>query len=661
MTATQTGANPNLKEQVGKLEGDIKTAFKEERYADVKALAIKLATLDPKNHVVTLLLEKVVKAEQEAKALAKEKKVADYETMLSKLFKEGKLQEARSLAVELKNFAPESKSPAKWSAKIDEAEAEAKKKANADKIKAVEQGIEKAFKEKRFDEVKALAAKMMEMDPRNKLTTKIVGKIEEAKAEAEKQAKREKVEGLEKTLKQTFNDNKFEDVRKIAAKIQETDKENSAAKKYVGCIAEAEKELQRERNAEKINALQDQIKQAFKELRFMELRQTATKLLEIDKENSFAKSYLKKVEIIELKAKGQYVGFWDKVTAWFKKPAKEAKPAPVMSVTPVAAAPKAVTVTPAPVLHVTAPAAPVAVTAPAPTPAPAPSPLKIAPTPAPAPVAAKPAEKPVVEGGNVFTKLFGKKEEVRPVEKPTKSIIDTIVAKTPEKAAVKKVEEKPNEGVGFLVFSRAFLQFAVVFVLISAGFFYVENMDADNRVLGLVGVGDNYASRLHAAAQELDAKKAEEEKLNREDKKYQAGYNNQYEQTVKKIIEGRMNWPDILGKINEVTNVVYERNEVSQYVKYNNYSFDAEKGTITVSGTLQDPLGKNLTKMLELEEAFRYYPKDKSNPEDVRKPYFYDFKEFKSLSKTYDQKSGKFTSNFQLSFALHEPATGATP
>ncbi|MBN1258846.1 hypothetical protein JXA05_03765 [Candidatus Peregrinibacteria bacterium] len=614
MAATPQATNLNPKEQASRLENELKAAYSAERFAEVKTLAMKLTALDPKNRVAALLLEKTVKAEKKAAEKVRAKKVADYETMLAKLFKEGNHAQCRTLAGELKAYAPENKSSAKWLEKINGAEAEAKKKANAAKIKALEEAIGAAFKAGRFEEVKSFAMKMNELDPKNKYAAKIVGKIGEAKAEAAKMAQEEKLK---------------------------------AEKLAIG----QKKKMERAMHAEKINVLQDQLKKQFNAVKFTDMRDTAQKLFELDKENAFAKKYLKKAEIIELKAKGLYVSPWSKVMRWLKPAKKEAKAvaaplkpaaAPAPSPAKVAVSKPAVAV-PAVVPKVTA--------APAPTPA-APSPLKVAAHAPFTPVVKAPEAKPA-ETGNVFTKLFGKKAELKPVVKPTKSIIDTIVAKTPEKAAVKvKKEQRPGEGVGMLKFGKAFLQFAVIFILLSAGFFYVENMDVNNRVLGLVSGYRNYASRLHAAAQDVDAKKAEEEKTNADIKKFKQGYNNQYEQMVQNIIDARMNWPDILAKINEVTNSVYEGNELSQYVKYNNYSFDAEKGTVTVSGTLSDPLGKNLAKMVELEIAFRNYPKNPDNPEDKTKPYFYDFKEFRSLSKTLDKKTGKYTSSFQLSFAL---------
>jgi nitrogen regulatory protein P-II 2 len=126
------------------------------------------------------------------------------------------------------------------------------------------------------------------------------------------------------------------------------------------------------------------------------------------------------------------------------------------------------------------------------------------------------------------------------------------------------------------------------------------------------------------------------------------------ERTVETIIDERINWPDIFAKINEVTNSVYELNDFFKYVEYNNYSFDAEQGSIRVTGTLSDPLGRNLTKLVELEEAFKFYPKDKNNPEDTTQPYFTEFREFTSFSKSLDPRTGRFTSNFQMSFSLNE-------
>lgn len=282
---------------------------------------------------------------------------------------------------------------------------------------------------------------------------------------------------------------------------------------------------------------------------------------------------------------------------------------------------------------------------------------------APAPKPAVPAAfaKPKEKKGNLFTRMFGGKEEA----KDKKSIIDTIVAKTGEakkvekkeaKKEVKKIKgvKKEEDAGAFLTFARVFMNFAAVFIVFSAGFLYVDFIDKENTFLSLVGIQENTGSRLHKASEETRELSREEAILNQNIELYKGGYQDNSLDIVANIIDERINWPDIFAKINEVTNSVYELNDFFKYVEYNNYSFDAEKGAIRVSGTLSDPLGRNLTKLVELEEAFKYYPKDKNNPDDPTKSYFHAFREFTSFSKTLDQKTGRYTSNFQLSFALSE-------
>jgi len=156
------------------------------------------------------------------------------------------------------------------------------------------------------------------------------------------------------------------------------------------------------------------------------------------------------------------------------------------------------------------------------------------------------------------------------------------------------------------------------------------------------------ASRLHAAAQTLEGLEKDEGKIEKEIKEYQEGYQDKNKEVVQNIVENRLDWPDLIQKLNEVTESVYEKNPLSQYVQYNNYAYDVERGELRVSATLSDPLGKNLTKLAELEEAFRYYPKDKNNPNDEREPYFYGLKDFTSFSKTYSKTTGRYVSNFSL-------------
>jgi hypothetical protein len=259
------------------------------------------------------------------------------------------------------------------------------------------------------------------------------------------------------------------------------------------------------------------------------------------------------------------------------------------------------------------------------------------------------------EKGNIFTKLFGQEEVKEGPQKPATSVLETIVAKTaPSKLEAKK-EKVPEENTGemFLKFAGAFLRFSIAFIVISAAFMYVENLDTQNNVLALVK-WENNAIQLHNASMTLDDKAAKVKQLNEEIDKYKGGYVDENQQVISKIIANRMDWPTILQRLNDVTESVYEKNAISQYVQYNNYSYNGETSQLTVSGTLTDPLGKNLTKLAELEQAFENFPRDPTNPSDDRKPYFYGLQEFKSFSKTFNSSTGRFQSHFTLTLYTKE-------
>jgi hypothetical protein len=264
---------------------------------------------------------------------------------------------------------------------------------------------------------------------------------------------------------------------------------------------------------------------------------------------------------------------------------------------------------------------------------------------------------PSQESENNFTRMFGKKD-ARPQNNPKKSIIESIVSRSEltEKSneKLKEVEKKKDLiCAGLLKFSRALLQFSIAFIVLSSVFFYAQNIDSENRIFNVLHLGDNYAIRMHNTAIDIKKQKADEIEINKELDLYDQGYTNRHEKIVEDIVKSRINWPDILNKINEITDSVYERNALSQYVQYDSFSFDIEKGVVRVSGKLSDPLGKNLTKLAEIEEAFRFFPGRKGDPDQPIAPYFYDVKELSSLRKSFDRRSGKYESTFNLSFSLN--------
>ncbi len=257
------------------------------------------------------------------------------------------------------------------------------------------------------------------------------------------------------------------------------------------------------------------------------------------------------------------------------------------------------------------------------------------------------APSAVLESGNTFTKMFG-----RGSIPETRSIIETIVQRSEEtRPRIKEVKPPLPPQMQWFRFSGAFMQFTAAFIVVTVIFFGLENFDQNNRVLGIFGVR-NVASRLHAADETLAGRKQQESRLKTEIGTFQKGFDNRYEKIINRIAEARVNWLDIFRKINEVTDSVYEKNELSQYVQYTNFSFETEKGIVRVSGTLSDPLGKNLTKLIELESAFKNYPRSAADPDDKTEPYFYGIQEFKTVSKSLDRRTGRFVSNFQLSFSV---------
>jgi len=447
-----------------------------------------------------------------------------------------------------------------------------------------------------------------------------------------------KIASLEAQLKMVYGNGQMPQVKTLATDLKALDPTNRLAAHLLEKLAQAEKEVNRKAHAVEINQHQEGIEKAFKAARFDEVERLSALLLVIDPGNSVAQKYRAKIadakQALEKKQKEalkpKSPSVWSRFAKWASapKPAKTILQKPALPVKPVSSAPL--------------PLAPV-------------TPPKINTPIIFQTLAAKVDQAP--KESNIFTRMFGQKE-VLPPTAPSPSIIETIVSKTAQKEIkpAKPPAPKDNTGKAFLRFANAFFQFSLAFVVLSAVFFYAENLDTENRLFSLAGQ-TNYASRLHQAAAELDKRQEQEKGLNREIKKYEGGYNNRYEKLIKQIVDKRLNWPDILDKINEVTDTVYEKNALSQYIQYNSFSFDAEKGLVRVSGTLSDPLGKNLTKLEELELAFAHYPRDPNNAKDTTEPYFHDVNDFSSLQKTLDRRTGRYTSSFQLSFALNAAAT----
>lgn len=434
---------------------------------------------------------------------------------------------------------------------------------------------------------------------------------------------KEQISVLEQEMKSAFKEGNYEAVKAATDKIKAIAPENHLAEKLMAKVEKVKTKEDAKAQTQKVREYRVMLKKLYKDRDSEKLTALAKEFKAFDPENKHAAKWILRAEKLQEKMSGKKEEKQElKIGAGKEKEGimqMMAKKAPTTA-TPVATVAE---------------------------------PTKTVETPK-----TKAPDSPKEEKGNLFTRMFKKKEE----ETQKKSIIDTIVAKTDKKEEKKPVEKKDEtdkssekkKEMGLLVFSKVFMNFVAIFIVLSAAFLYVEWIDKDNTVLGLAGISENTGGRLHSASEELSALKKEETTLSKDIDLYKGGYDDKALDAVEKIIDGRINWPDIFAKINEVTNSVYELNDFFKYIEYNNYSFDAKNGTIRVSGTLSDPLGRNLTKLVVLEEAFKYYPKDRNNPDDMTEPYFIGFKEFTAFSKTLDSDTGRYNSSFQLSFSLNE-------
>ncbi|MFH0837957.1 MAG: hypothetical protein V1880_01685 [Patescibacteria group bacterium] len=438
---------------------------------------------------------------------------------------------------------------------------------------------------------------------------------------------------LEKEMKNALKEGDFEGAKTVYDKLKKADPENRLADKLMRKMQKIKEKEGKKEKLRKAKEYKTMLRTLLKNRDVEKLEALAKEFKEFDPDSRHAAKWLLRAERLKEKTGGKT----EKKPAVPKPLAIGLKKEAPLRLTPIPTPPVKPLVVPTPNVK------PLVVPQPKPKPA---EPVK-----QPAP----PKDEPK---GNIFTKMFGKKEETM----NEKSIIDTIVARTDkmkEKEVIQKEmePEKPDKkgtSLGLLTFSKAFMNFIVIFIVFSAAFLYVEWIDTGNTMLSLAGISENTGGRLHSASEKLGILRRQEAILNKDIELYKEGYDDKAVSTIESIIKSRINWPDIFGKINEVTNSVYELNDFFKYIEYNNYSFDAENRTIRVTGALSDPLGRNLTKLVELEEAFKYYPKDKNNPDDTTEPYFTGFKEFTSFSKTLDPTTNRYNSSFQLSFALNE-------
>lgn len=586
------------KERLKKLETDIKIAFKEERFSDVKKISEDIKSIDPENHLAVRMVEKVDKIERNRK----EKEEAAKK----------KLDEIAKVA-----------------------KAKKAKKENAEKIKNLEKELKAAFKKQDTPEAKRLMDEIKTLEAENKFVQKIQKKLDAEKMALDKKIKKEKINGLTKEAKEFLKNEEWDKVKEKSDELLKLDPKLGFALKAIKKIEKA---------TGKINAAPVPIQKK-------DVSKVAKK--EPKKPGFFARLFSKKTsKTPEAKVIIKPDEAKKPIEPMAAKPIEAIKP----PATPVAPMAPAKPLVPAPQLAkaqaVTTPTMPAMPVMPKkeamhmPVAKLSEIPKKVEPTPKKA--------IPQAATGNIFTSLFGKNEVASTLKKPV-SIIDTIVAKSEQAKEEKKQEKEKVEstGEGLVKFSNLFLKFALAFIAVSYAFFYAQLIDTQNRVFSLLDQ-ENYAIQLHNVSRELEGKSQEEKRLGIEIKRYEEGYQDTSKDVITRIVDNRMDWPDLLRKLNEVTESVYEKNTLLQYVTYNNYNYDVDTGKLSLSATLSDPKGRNLTKLAELEVAFQSFPRDPDNEADERKPYFYGLQEFNSYAKTFSSQTGRYISNFSLNLYTKE-------
>ena len=233
--------------------------------------------------------------------------------------------------------------------------------------------------------------------------------------------------------------------------------------------------------------------------------------------------------------------------------------------------------------------------------------------------------------------LLGLKKIARQLKKDWKSLIEV---------------EKPENHSEIKTFSLQFALLVFSFMFISSTVFFALTIDEDNLILGSIGIG-NIAKPLKDWSSKQDSKRKDYQDLQQKADEYSVLKSDKDYQIVNSIIDNRLVWSQLTKKINDITHVVYKNNDLNQNIIYSSYKYNVATGQLELKGILSDPEGKNLTKIAELEEAFKYFPGTKENP--VERPYFYEVDNLRSFKKKLDKQTDEFKSSFHIKMLTNSP------
>jgi hypothetical protein len=189
---------------------------------------------------------------------------------------------------------------------------------------------------------------------------------------------------------------------------------------------------------------------------------------------------------------------------------------------------------------------------------------------------------------------------------------------------------------------------SILCLLFSWGFFYIQ-LDEANPILSVLEQDNLYVQHQNLQNQLQEFEKEKKTMETQLTKLSQGAADIPTKISIQEIQTQKIDWLDLREQLHKATLDAFPYNDVLHYIMYTSFQGDAEKGTVSISGTITEPSGRVFLLTTKLVKSLNSHASFSGA----------EIKTF-SKSKNANEEIGGFTSSFALTLQYHAYEDSAT-
>lgn len=148
---------------------------------------------------------------------------------------------------------------------------------------------------------------------------------------------------------------------------------------------------------------------------------------------------------------------------------------------------------------------------------------------------------------------------------------------------------------------------AMMFLALSWVFFFVQ-FDEKNMVLGMLGQKNLFVQAVDLADEAVRLKRQINVADVRMGQLEQGSVDIPSRVALEEVRIKKIDWLGLRGDLQEATLSAFPYNDVLNYIRYNSFQGDTKKGTVSISGIIEDPSGRVFSMVSKLVRSINTHP-----------------------------------------------------